>query len=100
MDEIIFYKPLTKNDISHIIDLIFKDLNKRLAQQQLSCQITPSAKDFIAENGYDPLYGARPLKRYIQRNIETMIAKKIIRDDISPDTVMTIDVENNNFVVK
>jgi ATP-dependent Clp protease ATP-binding subunit ClpB len=100
LDEIIFYKPLTKKDISHIIDLIFKDLNKRLAQQQLSCQITLSAKEFIAENGYDPLYGARPLKRYIQRNIETMIAKKIISEDVSPETVMTIDIENNNFVVK
>ncbi len=99
LDEIVFYKPLSKQDITFIIDLIVKDLNKRLSDRQLKCVITEGAKAFIIENGYDPVYGARPLKRYVQRNIETMIAKKIIAEDVAPETTFTVDVENGRFVI-
>ena len=99
LDEIVFYKPLTKNDITFIIDLIVKDLNKRLEDKQLSCELTENAKNYIIESAYDPVYGARPLKRFIQRYIETLIAKKIIRDDVAPETKFVIDVENDEFVI-
>ena len=99
LDEIVFYKPLTKNDITFIIDLIIKDLNSRLADKQLSCELTDNAKSYIIENAYDPVYGARPLKRFIQRYIETLIAKKIIRDDVAPETKFTIDVSGDEFVI-
>ena len=100
LDEIVFYKPLTKNDITFIIDLIIKDLNKRLEDKQLSCELTENAKNYIIESAYDPVYGARPLKRFIQRYIETLIAKKIIRDDVAPETKFVIDVENDEFVIR
>lgn len=100
LDEIVFYKPLTKNDITFIIDLIVKDLNKRLEDKQLSCELTENAKNYIIESAYDPIYGARPLKRFIQRYIETLIAKKIIRDDVAPETKFVIDVENDEFVIR
>ena len=100
LDEIVFYKPLTKNDITFIIDLIVKDLNKRLEDKQLSCELTENAKNYIIESAYDPVYGARPLKRFIQRYIETLIAKKIIRDDVAPETKFVIDVENDEFVIR
>ncbi len=99
LDEIVFYKPLTKNDITFIIDLIIKDLNSRLADKQLSCELTDKAKSYIIESAYDPIYGARPLKRFIQRYIETLIAKKIIRDDVAPETKFTIDVSGDEFVI-
>ncbi len=101
LDEIVFYKPLTKQNITNIIDLILKDLNKRMAEKQLQCTVTESAKQLIIEQGYDPVYGARPLKRYVQRHIETLIAKKIIQEDLEPDTVLTVDVDDrNNLFVK
>ena len=101
LDEIVFYKPLTKQNITNIIDLILKDLNKRMAENQLQCTVTESAKQLIIEQGYDPVYGARPLKRYVQRHVETLIAKKIIQEDLEPDTVLTIDVDDrNNLFVK
>ena len=100
LDEIVFYKPLSKQDITYIVDLLIKDLNTRLGTQQLHCEVTPEAKDFIIESGYDPVYGARPLKRFIQRNVETLLAKKIIKDNIAPETVLTIDVKNNEFFIR
>lgn len=100
LDEIVFYKPLTKENITFIVDLIMKDLNKRLSDKQIQCQLTDKAKGFVIEDGYDPVYGARPLKRYIQRTIETLIAKKIIMDDIAPESILTVDVENETLVVK
>lgn len=101
LDEIVFYKPLTKQNITNIIDLILKDLNKRMAENQLQCTVTENAKQLIIEQGYDPIYGARPLKRYVQRHVETLIAKKIIQEDLEPDTVLTIDVDDrNNLFVK
>ncbi len=99
LDEIVFYKPLTKDNITHIIDLIMADLNKRLAEKQLRCELTPKAKEFIVEEGYDPAFGARPLKRLVQRNIETLLAKKIIADEVAPESTFTVDVVNGEYKV-
>lgn len=99
LDEIVFYKPLTKDNITHIIDLIIADLNKRLADKQLHCKLTARAKEFIVNEGYDPAFGARPLKRMVQRNIETLLAKKIIADEVAPDTTLTVDVENGEYKI-
>ena len=91
LDEIVFYKPLTKTEISSIVDLLVKSLKKRLLDKELYLEITKPAKDFIIDNGYDPVYGARPLKRYIQSSIETMIAKYIISNDLTPRSTIVID---------
>ena len=100
LDEIVFYKPLTKDNITHIIDLILKDLNGRLADKQLKCELTERAKNHIIETGYDPAFGARPLKRLVQRHVETLLARKIIADQVQPGAVLTVDVdENETFVV-
>ncbi|MBQ5589698.1 MAG: AAA family ATPase, partial [Anaerotignum sp.] len=100
LDEIVFYKPLTKDNITHIIDLILKDLNSRLADKQLRCELTDRAKEYIIETGYDPAFGARPLKRLVQRHVETLLARKIIADQVQPGAVLTVDVdENETFVV-
>lgn len=99
LDEIVFYKPLTKDNITHIIDLILKDLNKRLADKQLKCELTERAKDYIVETGYDPAFGARPLKRLVQRDIETLLARKIIAGDIDQGTTLVVDVENGEYSI-
>ncbi len=99
LDEIVFYKPLTKDNITHIIDLIMKDLNKRLADKQLKCELTERAKDYIVETGYDPAFGARPLKRLVQRDIETLLARKIIAGDIDQGTTLAVDVENGEYSI-
>ena len=100
LDEIVFYKPLTKDNITHIIDLILKDLNSRLADKQLKCELTDRAKEMIIETGYDPAFGARPLKRLVQRHVETLLARKIIADQVEPGAVLTVDVdENETFIV-
>ncbi|MBQ7104075.1 MAG: AAA family ATPase, partial [Anaerotignum sp.] len=100
LDEIVFYKPLTKDNITHIIDLILKDLNGRLADKQLKCELTDRAKDNIVETGYDPAFGARPLKRLVQRHVETLLARKIIADQVEPGAVLTVDVdEKGTFIV-
>jgi len=100
LDEIVFYKPLTKDNITHIIDLILKDLNGRLTDKQLKCELTDRAKEFIIETGYDPAFGARPLKRLVQRHVETLLARKIIADQVEPGAVLTVDVdEKGTFVV-
>ncbi|MBQ3567432.1 MAG: ATP-dependent chaperone ClpB [Anaerotignum sp.] len=100
LDEIVFYKPLTKDNITHIIDLILKDLNGRLADKQLKCELTDRAKDHIVETGYDPAFGARPLKRLVQRHVETLLARKIIADQVEPGAVLTVDVdEKGTFIV-
>ena len=100
LDEIVFYKPLTKDNITHIIDLILKDLNGRLADKQLRCELTERAKDHIVETGYDPAFGARPLKRLVQRHVETLLARKIIADQVEAGAVLIVDVdENEKFVV-
>ena len=91
LDEIVFYKPLTKTEIGSIVDLLLKSLKKRLQDKELYLEITKNAKDYIIENGYDPVYGARPLKRFIQSSVETMIAKHIISNDLAPFTTIVVD---------
>jgi ATP-dependent Clp protease ATP-binding subunit ClpB len=100
LDEIVFYKPLTKIEISKIIELMFIDLNRRLKDKQLSISVTNIAKEYIVEQGYDPIYGARPLKRYIQRNVETLIGRMIISENIEPNTTLEIDYDGNNLIIK
>ena len=100
LDEIVYYKPLTKDNIAKIIDLLIKDLASRLEDKQLRLEITPLAKDLIIENGYDPVYGARPLKRYLQSKIETMIAKTMIANDLQPGNTIGIGAMNGDFTVK
>ena len=96
LDEIVFYKPLTKADIARIIDLLMAGLNKRLSAQQLRCALTPAEKTLIADEGYDPIYGARPLRRYIQRHVETLISRKLVEGDLMPGTVLTVDARDGN----
>ena len=98
LDEIVYYKPLGKDEITKIVDLMLADLNKRLKNKQLSAEISDKAKEYIVENGYDPIYGARPLKRYIQANVETLVGRMIIKDDPEPDSVIKIDVDEHGLV--
>lgn len=100
LDEIVFYKPLTKTEIFPIIGLMLKSLQKRLQSKQLTLEVTDAAKEYIADNGYDPIYGARPLKRFIQSSLETMIAKKIIADDLEPYSTITVDCADDQLVLK
>ncbi|MDO4343632.1 MAG: ATP-dependent chaperone ClpB [Eubacteriales bacterium] len=94
LDEIIMFKPLTKDNIGRIIDLMMADLNRRLASQDISLALTEAAKEFVIEGGYEPLYGARPLKRFLQKNVETLAARKILSGDVRGGDVITIDVQN------
>ena len=100
LDEIVYYKPLTRADVSKIIDLLVDGLAGRLAERQIGLEITPAAKELIAENGYDPVYGARPLKRYQQSKNETMIARTMIAEDLESGNVIEVGVENEDFVVR
>ena len=99
LDEIVYYKPLTKDNITKIIDLLIRDLEKRLEDKQLKLEITPLAKDLIIENGYDPVYGARPLKRYLQSKVETLIARTMIANDLQAGNVIEIGARNGDFTV-
>ncbi len=99
LDEIVFYKPLSKKEIYPIIDITLEKLRSRLADKQLSLEVSEEAKAKVAEDGYDPIYGARPLKRYIQSNIETLIAKSIIADDPEPGSVLSVNVADDAFKV-
>ena len=99
LDEIVFYKPLTKKEIYPIIDLMLGDLRNRLKSRQLDVAVTDAAKDYIVKEGYDPIYGARPLKRFIQRRLETMIARTIIGGDIEPYSVLKVDYDGENLVL-
>ena len=100
LDEIVYYKPLTRSDVGKIIDLLVEALAKRLAERQIGLVITPAAKELIAQNGYDPVYGARPLKRYLQSKIETMIARTMIAEDLQTGDTIEVGVENEDFTVK
>ena len=100
LDDIVYYKSLTRDEIGSIVDLMLNDLRKRLADKQLTLVVTDAAKAFIVDNGYDPIYGARPLKRYIQANVETMIAKEIIGGSRVPGDTLTVDVENGALVLR
>lgn len=99
LDEIILFKPLTREQIGNIVDLLLNGLQKRLMEKQLTLQVTDKAKQFIADNGYDPVYGARPLKRYIQHTLETMVATQIVSHDLEPNTTLKVDVKDNQLVV-
>lgn len=99
LDEIVFYKPLTREDITQIVDLQLKSLNRRLQDKQLTCEVTPEAKAFIVENGYDPVYGARPLKRFVQRYVETLIAKTILSRDLNAGDTLLVQVEHATLTV-
>ena len=100
LDEIVFYKPLTKENINGIVDLLIGDLNKRLKDKQVNVKVSDNAKQFIIDSAYDPTYGARPLKRFIQSKIETLLAREIIGGDIEPETTLKIDCENASLVIK
>ena len=100
LDEIVYYKPLMKTEIGHIVDLILDKLRDRLKDKQIDIDVTESAKDLIIERGFDQNFGARPLKRFIQSKIETLIAKKIIADEAEPNSTLTVDVEDGEFVVR
>ncbi|MBQ6525608.1 MAG: AAA family ATPase, partial [Clostridia bacterium] len=100
LDEIIYYKPLTKENIYGIVDLLVKDLRKRMEARQLDLTLTDAAKDYMIDTAFDPQYGARPLKRFIQSNIETLVARKIISEDPTPGTVITIDYNGNELVAR
>ena len=99
LDEIIMFKPLTKSNIGKIVDLMVGELDKRLADQELSLELTEAAKDQVIENGYDPVYGARPLKRYLQKYVETLAARKILSGDVHAGDTLVLDVQNGEFIV-
>jgi len=99
LDEIVFYKPLSKKEIYPIIDLMLTKLKERLADKQLDLEVTDNAKELIVKEGYDPIYGARPLKRYIQSKLETLIARTMIAQDLDPDTVIKVDSDGEKMLV-
>ena len=98
LDEIVFYKPLTRENIRGIVDLLVADLQKRMAQKQLTVTLTDAAKDYLIAKGYDPIYGARPLKRLIQTEVETLLARWIIAEDPAPETAITVDYDGHKLV--
>ena len=100
LDEIVFFRPLTRDNISHIVDLLLTGLNGRLAEKHLTMTVTDSAKAHIIESGYDPVYGARPLRRYLQSHVETLVARKIVEDDPAPDTHFTLDFDGGELVLR
>ena len=100
LDEIVFYKPLTRENIRGIVDLLAADLQKRMAQKQLTVTLTDAAKDYLIAKGYDPIYGARPLKRLLQTEVETLLARWIIAEDPAPDTHITVDYDGTKLTAK
>ncbi|MBQ3842622.1 MAG: type VI secretion system ATPase TssH, partial [Ruminiclostridium sp.] len=99
LDEIVYYKPLTKAEIGSIVDLMTEALGKRLEDKQLTLSLTPAAKSFIIDNGYDPVYGARPLKRFIQHHLETLIARAIISDQLNPGDTIRVDSDGDRLII-
>ena len=99
LDEIVFYKPLTRSEIDSIVDLQVADLNRRLKDKQLTMKLTPAARSYIVAQGYDPVYGARPLKRFMQRAVETLIARKLIAEDVQPRTELLVDYDGDKLVI-
>ena len=100
LDEIVFYKPLKKNEISKILELLIVDLEKRLSDKHIELKLTDNAKKYLIDNGYDEVYGARPLKRFVQKKLETLIAKKILTGEIVPNSVVNIDYKSNELIVE
>ena len=100
LDEIILFKPLTKDNIGHIVDLMMADVNKRLEDKELQIELTDAAKAYIVENGYDPVYGARPLKRFLQKNVETMAARYILGGDVHAGSVMVVDRDGDGLSIR
>ena len=99
LDEVVCYKPLTKENITSIVDLLLGGLNKRLADKQLKVELTPAAKTYVIDNGYDPLYGARPLRRFLQHTVETLVGRKLIADEVLPGTTLMVDCVGDQLVV-
>ncbi|MBQ2088636.1 MAG: AAA family ATPase, partial [Lachnospiraceae bacterium] len=100
LDEIIMFKPLTKDNIGGIIKLLMADLNKRLEDKEIKVELSPAAEEYIIENGYEPAYGARPLRRFIQKHVETLAAKCILADEVSLQDTIMIDVSENGLYAK
>ena len=100
LDEIVFYKPLKKEEVTKILDLLIVDLEKRLEDKHITLELTDKAKEYLINNGYDEVYGARPLKRFVTKKLETLIAEKILKQEISPSTKVTIDCNENKLIVK
>ncbi|MDY4755428.1 MAG: ATP-dependent chaperone ClpB [Candidatus Faecousia sp.] len=100
LDEIVFYKPLTRENVTKIIDLQIDKLNQRLAQQQISCQVTQAAKSAIIDAAYNPEFGARPLRRYVQHTVETMLSKRILKGDVAPGQTVTVDFQDGQLVMR
>ena len=100
IDDIVFYKPLSQDEIFRITDLLLEQIRARLKERRLDVQLTDRAKKYIAETGYDPQYGARPLKRLLQSKLETLLARHIIQSDPAPDTVFSVDYDGNDLVIR
>ena len=100
LDETIMFKPLTKSDVGHIIDLLLKDVNKRLVEREISIELTEAAKEFVVEGGYEPMYGARPLKRYLQKHVETLAARLILEGNVGRCDVIVIDVADEKLTAR
>ena len=100
LDETILFKPLTKSNITSIIDLLLNELNERLAERELKIELTAGAKTFIADHGFDPVYGARPLKRYMQKYVETLAARLILGGDLSTGETVVIDVDGDKLAAR
>ena len=100
LDEIVFYKPLTKDNVTKIIDLQIDKLNHRLEDQQIKVELTDAAKTAIVDASYDPQYGARPLRRYVQHTVETMLSKRLLRGDILPNQTVTVDAVDGQLEIR
>lgn len=99
LDEIVFYKPLMKDEITKILDLLIQDLNKRLEDKNVGIELTKDAKDYLIDNGYDEVYGARPLKRFVQKKLETLIARKLLTGEIKPNTIVKVECRDNELII-
>ena len=99
LDEIVFYKPLTKENIGRIVDLLLAELQKRLNDKQLQISLTPEAKNYLIEAGYDPNFGARPLRRLMQQKLETLIARRILQGNLHPGDCITVDCRDGNLIL-
>ena len=100
LDETIMFRPLTKDNVYSIISLLVNDINKRLADKELRIELTEAAKQLVVEGGYDPTYGARPLKRYLQKSVETLAARLILSDGVDAEDTILIDVENDQLIAR